>query len=151
MQMNNSIRLIWLFFVLIASLTFAGCTVPLTCHIYNNSESPIRITKYISGKEVAQYYLEKNERAILEKWETGKYKIETDRITCIIDPNAAYIPNVDYVEFKGFGFWGRRHAYLQLEKDDLIYLLKPNEEYPVKNFSNQPEGFPIKLMEGERS
>lgn len=147
MQMNKLI----LFFKITALATIyvvlLGCTVPQTCYLFNNTDVPVEITKYVSEIETETYLVKPGEVVVLAEWEAGKYELEIDKKRYWVDPSTVYIPNVDYVEFKGFGFLGKRIAYLQLDKRRLIYLLKKDERFPVKEFSNQPEGFPIKLKE----
>ena len=68
-----------------------GCTVPLTCYIYNNSGEPIKISKYGSGKITTEYHAKQGEQVVVDEWEYGKYVIEIGQSSYKIDPQDIYI------------------------------------------------------------
>lgn len=141
------IRILRLYLLFSATILLSGCTVPLAVHIFNNTGDSITITKVKSNRDVDTYVFGHEESLKLDNWKSSKYKFLSGGKSITIDPYSISIPNVGYVKFKGIGPLGSRNAYLQVEKDRRVFLLKKDQKFPMTDFSDQPTGFPIFLDE----
>ncbi|MGH8488938.1 MAG: hypothetical protein ACREXS_08780 [Gammaproteobacteria bacterium] len=52
-------------------------------------------------------------------------------------------PGNDFVVAHGFGPWTKRIFNAQIERDGRIFVVKPEQAFPAKDFGEQPAGFPL--------
>jgi hypothetical protein len=132
-------------FFLSCSLFLISCSVPITCVLYNNALTKIKITQ-IENSIVKENYEVMPENSIeLNAWDSSDYKITIANKTFRYHEQYPYIQNFeyDYVKTTGFGFWMKRLIFVQLENDGRIYLLDKNQRFPITNFKEQPQGYPL--------
>jgi hypothetical protein len=123
-----------------AVVVLSGCTVPVTCALYNNTSTVINITQIdINGQE-RTFSLKAGEILKLGGWPLHNYKILFKDVVWHYDPP---VPNNDYVEISGFGPWVKPIVYAQIEKDGRIFLLLKNQKPPIDTMPMQPEGYPL--------
>lgn len=85
-------------------------------------------------------HLKAGSSILLRDWLFWSYRVARG------DKVARYVPQDpedEFVVFQGFGPWTTRIFNVQIEPDGRIFLLKPGQVAPAKEFVNQPSGFPL--------
>ena len=134
---------------------FYSC-VPLSKYkFYNNSEHTVKTLIYadiirtrenehdatIAPSSISKpsmiHVVEKGHNVTLDNfWRFAIQTEKTNWIYCITN----YLPH-EYNQ--AWGLFGNIKRF-QIEPTGEIYVLKPTEEFPLKDFNNQPPGFPLK-------
>jgi hypothetical protein len=100
--------------LLVAVILIPACTIPAKIELYNNSGEPITV--------------------------------EIDNDSLLISPNTTASFGQDYgivFSIKTNGPFTKRVFRAQFEANGFIWAVGPEQEYPVTNFIDQPEGFPV--------
>jgi hypothetical protein len=138
-------RKLYLIFFLLLTLFLSSCSVSITCVLYNNTLTKIKVDRIENSIVKETFEVTPNESIELEAWDTSNYQITiTDKIFRY-NEQTPYIPNFeyDYVQTTGIGFWVKRLIFVQLESDGRIYLLRKNQKAPIAKFGEQPQGYPL--------
>ena len=118
----------------------SGCTVQVACNLYNNSGSDLTIIRSRSGEQEKRILIKAGSSTLLHDWSYWSYRVE------LKDKMLRYIPQIpenDFVVTQGFGPWVSRIFKTQIERDGRIYVLRPGQVFPTKDFVEQPAGFPL--------
>ncbi len=118
-----------------------GCTIQLSCKIYNNSGATIKIVKFRDGAVERRIDLKDDTSIFLKDWAFWSYYVVREGERWRYVPRE---PDMSFVISTGFGPWTKRFFKAQIQPDGRIYLLKPNQYFPQDNFVEQPVGFPLK-------
>lgn len=122
--------------LLVIALSFmSGCTIQTFLILYNNTERKIEIE-----------FIPKSPKMKIEKFtiEKGEY------IKVLFHPKAK-IQYKEKIETYNLNWPPKKYLcsvingsaiFCQIENDGKIYILK-NDNFPVKEFPEQPEGFPL--------
>jgi len=137
-------RLTSLLMLLCMSVVVAGCTVPLTCKLYNNTGMSLEVVQRDKHGQEKSLSFARKEWVTLRDWGYFTYQVEHERVVWNYDPPiATYIPSSDYIEASGFGPFFKRTVRAQLNKDGKIYLLKIGQDAQSSAISEQPDGYPL--------
>lgn len=119
------------YILLLISLFLSSCSLYLEVSIYNNSGVPITI-------ETSQ------SKITIENKEIGKFRFSSDIVLNAGNKQFKYA--VGWKDLSDF-FYGavtKNKVKAQIDKNLVIYLVKPENILPVSEFSEQPGGFPKK-------
>jgi hypothetical protein len=133
-------------FLIICFLTISlcGCTIQATCELYNNTGTKIEIIRWRNSESIQPIMVSHGSSAFLKDWSFWSFKIHSENNTWNY---IAHEPDNDFISFHGFGFWTKRIFRVQLEADGLIYILKTDQSFPLKDMSKQPDNFPLVPIE----
>ena len=112
-----------------------SCTIPDELELFNNAGEPLSVSV---GSTVTT----------IEPGRSAKFnKLSIHRVTITIGCSSrayevADLPLSNIVQ-KGWGPFARRIFHAQVEPDGRIWAVSPDQDYPVRDFISQPEGFPI--------
>ena len=147
---NHMIKLLT---VLIISTTLPGCSFLVEMILFNNSNSSIKVCNLNHTNQNCQTIEPQSSNKILlvadRKTNAWNYSITTSSkeskeskesiYSFAFEPYPAQASNI---YCRGF-FMKSCDIPLQYESDGLLYWAGKNQELPIKNFPNQPPGFPV--------
>ena len=121
-------------------LHLSGCTLPLTCVLYNNTGHDFLFLVLRDHVVIEEVEVKNNSLVEINNWETRNYQIN------IRDSTSKYEPvffHHEFVDFSGWGPWSKRKLHAQIEPDGRIFVLNIGQVPPVVDFPDQPNGFPM--------
>jgi hypothetical protein len=121
--------------LLVAVILIPACTIPAKIELYNNSGEPITV-------EID------NDSLLISPNTTASFGQDYGIVFSIKTNGASFQYHVDRlalsnIEFVGWGPFTKRVFRAQFEANGFIWAVGPEQEYPVTNFIDQPEGFPV--------
>jgi hypothetical protein len=122
----------------VGSLT--ACTVQASCDLYNNSGSELTIVRSKGGEEQPPIHLKPGESILISDWRFSAFRVDQGGV---VSRYALEAPPTDFVVNRGFGPWAKRIFRAQMNAGGQIFLLKPDQPVPAKEFVDQPNGFPL--------
>lgn len=135
-ESRNKLALLFL----LVCVSISGCTIPLTCELYNNTGKDLIVTWSDGNGDELEEQFEAGSIIQLESWQLYDYKIVSSDFFWSYNQIS---PAHDLIKFSGFGPWSKRLFRAQLEGDGRIFLLQTDQSPPVLNFSEQPDEFPL--------
>ena len=129
-----------------------GCVPQFSIRVYNNTsqESKVIIIESDDGKEQSEHIILPHSSLEIDGLKYSKL-ITLDGIWSY-DPKNIYKSGIDdrfwFVEELGL-FSKKQEIKLQLESNGFLYILTKEQSFPATIFFQQPNGFPIKLSQGE--
>ena len=119
------------------SLILSSCSMPITFRLFNNIGHTVTV---VSGRASPSEINVETLRSI----ET----IGLDYPFSIKSKNGRFTYNgesveLSHVHWKGWGPFGKRVLYVQLEPDGKLWVLSDETEHAVTKFIEQPKGFPL--------
>lgn len=131
--------------LLVITLFLSSCSVPITCVLYNNASSKVKVIQLDNSVVKETIEVMPGESIYLEEWDYYDYQIISKNSIWQYDTSTPYIPNFDYdyIETTGFGLWVKRLVFAQLEKDGRIFLLSKDQKFPIAIPAKQPQGYPL--------
>lgn len=141
----QSRRMLYSIFFLACTLFLASCSVPISCVLYNNALTKIKVTQIENSIVKENYEVMPGNSIELSAWDSSDYIIKIANKSFRYHEQYPYIQNFeyDYVKATGFGFWVKRLIFVQIESDGRIYLLNKKQSFPITNFEEQPQGYPL--------
>lgn len=116
-----------------------GCTIPETCLLYNNTGQNITIIqskKHESQRKELNLLAGSSVKIGEGGWLAYKYQIVAQDAVWNYNPT---IIDANYISESGFD----RVFKAQIENNGCIYILQPNQKFPIHKFNEQPKGFPL--------
>jgi hypothetical protein len=127
-------------FLPILVFSVAGCTIALTCEMFNASGHEIKLTrKGLNGNATTQI-VPIGSSVRMDYWARSNVTISGRDFEWVFSPGD---PGVEFVKTIGFGPWATRLIKVQLDESGRIFVLKPNQSFPAIEFPAQPDGFPL--------
>ena len=126
-----------LFFVFICFFTLSACSPSYTLILYNNSGGTVKIQL---GDNGIIYIIEDEHEATLGYFDWVPIIVQAETTNWVY--NITNSPPRKYGAPRGWGL--RNKIYFQLETTGEIYTMLPTEEFPLKDVTNQPPGFPLR-------
>jgi len=134
------------FVALLLVIFVSGCTKQAACNLLNNSGSDLTIIRSQNGDHEERIQVQAGSSVLLRDWLFWSYRVTLGEKVLRYSPEN---PGNDFVVSQGVGPWTRRVFSAQLESDGRIYLLKPGQIFPIKDFVTQPTGFPLAPIAGK--
>lgn len=129
-----------LFMLCVVFINVNGCTIQLTCDLYNHTEEDLKVIQINSDGIKVEREFKARSWIELEGWQLFNYKIVSQKAVWKYNQLA---PDHTFISFKGLGPWSKRVFRAQLEKDGRIFVLRFDNISPDSVFLKQPEGFPL--------
>lgn len=120
--------------------SFAACTVQDSCDLYNNSDSGVTIIRSTRGEEQPPIHVNPGESIVLSDWLFSEFRVDKGGVVYRYSPK---VPGTEFVISRGFGPWARRVFRAQIDSGGQIFVLKPDQSVPAKEYVEQPSGFPL--------
>ena len=114
---------------LLIVLFLSSCSLLLEVNIYNDSGKTITI-------ETGQSNITVNDKEI------GKFHFGSDIVLIVDDKQFKYESGWDDLSEFFYGAISKNKVKAQIDKNLIIYLVKPKHTLPVSIFTEQPDGFP---------
>lgn len=119
----------------------AGCTIQLSCELYNNTGATIIVVQAKTEGDVSRFSVAASSSIRLDGWNLFRYEI--------IHGSATWkytIPSVsdEYISYSGTGPWKKRIVKAQIESDGGIFVLNADQTAPLSKLPQQPEEFPLR-------
>ena len=127
---------------LVCALYLAGCSISLSCYIYNNTGNDIVVSRILYGSNV-DIDIEAGSSALIKDWSSATINVFGDHVRWSFTPIIPIDQTERFVDYRGIGPWSTRFIKVQLEKDGRIFILEPSKIAPVVGFPEQPNGFPM--------
>lgn len=143
----NARRKAWLKIILLMTpiLLLISCSVPLTCHMYNNTGETVYLSLNNSDGTISERVIGAGKVIEIKEWEYMSYVINFDGKSYIYKPIMSEMPTGNLVQYKGTLFWGKRIINLKLERTGYLYVILNGDDFSKDSLPIQPEGYPIKL------
>ena len=122
----------------IGSLT--ACSVRDSCDLYNNSGSELTILRSKGGEAQPPIHVKPGESILVSGWRSSAFRVNQGGV---VSRYALEAPPTEFVVNRGFGPWAKRIFRAQMNAGGQIFLLKPDQPVPAKEFVDQPNGFPL--------
>lgn len=140
-------KYIWVMLIFSISLMLSSCTIPLTIHLYNNTEKDITVVIFDKSGEERQEFVKK--QTILKT----EFDVVIERTLYVIEENGQweytiFEPNSRYWKYEGIGPFVKRVVRLELKNDGRIYILTRDDSFDKADYKTQPEGYPLNRREG---
>ena len=126
--------------LLIATLMTGGCTLELTCDLYNNTGLVLIVTIFPSAEKNKELKVAPRASVRLPKCDLSQYRVMADGKAWKYD---SIQPPEEFIKTVGVGPWSQRIFQGQLEPDGKVFAILPNVQVPTRLLNKQPDGFPI--------
>ena len=116
--------------------------MPQYVYLYNNTDNPIEVTFIVDHKK---------DVLSINQGTKQSYKIGA-----LVDDDILYVnikhsvwsyrlveANSKFWSYEGVGPFSKTVFKLQIENDGKIYILAKNSDYPIRDISDQPQGYPL--------
>lgn len=120
--------------ILVISMV-TGCTIPAEIELYNNSG--VSITVEFDEKS---FKINPNKEALFGGEHGSKFSVNMDDKVLYYEMGRLALSNIEFV---GWGPFTKRVFRAQIESNGFIWAVGSEQSYPVSNFIEQPEGFPV--------
>lgn len=130
----------------LAVLMIVGCTIQLTCDLYNNTGSEITIVQKKSDHTVSNISVAANSSVQLSGWNLLEYEIVRGDDAWKYKPTSV---GSMYVSYVGFGPWKKRLFKAQIESNGQIFILNADQRAPLTDIPGQPSDFPLLPIQKE--
>ncbi len=125
---------------LLFAACMSACTIPESCDLHNNSGSDLTILRSQLGQEGPPIHVKSGASILLADWRAWEYRVAMGGTVLHYVPER---PETEFVVQRGLGLWVKRVFRAQIEPDGRIFVLKPGQAVPAKEFVEQPSGFPL--------
>ena len=138
---------IWVCFFIVFMAMFSSCTGPIKLIFFNNTGHVVNL-KTEDDKVALQHGYNVKFNATVENGQKVEFSFPVSQKISISTETTNWLyqaiihPPREYC--KPVGTFDSAAIRIQLEATGEIYLLKSSGEFPLKNFNNQPEGYPLR-------
>lgn len=95
---------------------------------------------------VERYLIEPGDTVELEAWLSYRFLVRKNKSTSeAFEYHFEEEPRGNFISYEGFGPFFRRVLRLQIEPGGKLFVLDGDKNFPLTDFSKQPEGFPLTL------
>ncbi len=122
------------FLPVIFSLILSSCTISVTVNLFNNTKNNLTV---IFEEEEINIIAGQSESL---SGSHGEFVISSEKGNFLYSIGYVHSSNISW---EGWGPFSKRVFYAQLESDGKIWATNSEAKYPVIEFKNQPDGFPI--------
>jgi hypothetical protein len=122
-------------------LLITSCsTLQLSCELFNNTDESLTIYQ-ANGMGIQNIlHVGPKELVYIRGWDMSDYRITHSHGEWKYKTTSPYSK---YIRHEGFWMTGKRIWKAQIEQDGKIYVVAVKSNFPINDFSDQPEKFPI--------